>query len=88
MSIKCFRQEMEKKAFLRCSAQFYGFRSEFVTSCLNRTRKHTESQPFLFSVFLDKFWPVLYILDCYFCYISWTRTENLKDWLSVCGLVP
>ena len=45
------RQKMGKMAFLRCLAQFYGFRSEKFNLVFGPQVQKTESRPFCFFVF-------------------------------------
>ena len=75
---------------LRCPAQFYEFRSEILTSCLNHMYKQTESLPPPSLFFSDKLYGRFKKLYFFVSlYRSYLQQKNEIRWcrLSICCLV-
>ena len=73
-----FDQKMGKMAFLRCPAQFYGFRSEKLTSYLDRKCQQTEIRPFSFFSLEDKLSSLLSFFRIVTSFISLGQKQQLK----------
>ena len=70
---------MGKMAFLRCPAQFYGSRSEILTSYLDRMCKQTESRSyFVFFFFFTQVMVAFVIFRIINLVLSLGQKEKLK----------